>query len=129
MELKERWVHVGHSYDTETGVTRLLKYARYVHGDWAVSGPLSDRLARWDEPSIGVDASGKVYISYTDLDSRLLVISGTAEDLSLSWPGTPAEASAYGQTSRVGSSLFNRLTILLVPIGAAILLRVLRRRE
>jgi len=122
-------VHVSYSYDLEAGVTRLLKYARYVHGNWAVSRPLSDRVSRWDEPSIGVDVSGKVYISYTDLDNRLLVISGMADDLSPSWPGTPAEASAYGQTSRAGSSLFNNFIILLAPVGAVLFLRVLRRRK
>jgi hypothetical protein len=68
----------------------------------------------------------KVYISYIDTDDRLLVLSGAGEDLSPSWPGTPAEASAYGQTARLGSSLFNSLGVLLLPIGAIVLLRARR---
>jgi hypothetical protein len=122
-------VHIIYSYLAE-GPTAQLKYATNAQGAWAVSGPLADRIdGDISPPSIGVDSTGKVYISYIDTDNRLLVVSGMAEDLTPMWPGTPAEASAYGQTSRVGSSLFNILGILLVPIGAVILLRVLRRRE
>jgi len=40
-----------------------------------------------------------------------------------------AEASSYGSTSLTGSGTFNALTLLLVPIGALILLRVLRRKK
>jgi hypothetical protein len=121
-------VHVSFSYLGE-GSTHRLKYATNAQGAWAVSGPLTDRIDRWDDPSMGVDASGKVYISYIDTDNRLLVISGTAEDLSPSWPGTPAEASAYGETSRAASRLFSNLAIFLVPISTVLVLTVLRRRR
>ena len=40
-----------------------------------------------------------------------------------------AEASSYGSTSLTGSGTFNALTLVLVPIGALIFLRVLRRKK
>jgi hypothetical protein len=125
-------VHIVYGLRDEDDSTVRIHYATNTHGAWFVSGPLSDPI-EWElhnfynAPSIGVDSSGQVYISYIDTDNRLLVISGEREDLSPTWPGTPAEASAYGQASKVGSSLFNNLAILLMPIGAVILLRVLRR--
>jgi hypothetical protein len=120
-------VHIAYSYSGQPP-SNLLEYATNAQGGWSVSGPLTDQIGG-QPPLVGVDTSGRVYISYIDADNRLLVISGEGEDLSPSWPGTPAEASAYGQTSRVSSSLFNHLAFLLLPIGAVILLRVLRRRK
>jgi hypothetical protein len=123
-------VHIAYGFGDVDDLTVRISYATNAHGAWALSGPLADPID-WDSspPSIGVDSSGKVYISYIDLDNRLLVISGEGKDLSPSWPGTPAEASAHGQTSKAGSSLFNNLAFLLVPIGAVILLKVWRRRK
>jgi hypothetical protein len=40
-----------------------------------------------------------------------------------------AEAASHGSSSLTGSGTFNALTLLLVPIGAVILLRVLRRKK
>jgi hypothetical protein len=40
-----------------------------------------------------------------------------------------AEASAYGPESLIKSGVMNQLALLLVPVGAVILLRVLRRRR
>jgi hypothetical protein len=45
------------------------------------------------------------------------------------WSANNAEAATYGSKSLTGSGTFNALTLLLVPIGAAILLRVLRRKK
>ena len=120
-------VHIAYSYSGQAS-TRRLEYATNAQGGWSVSGPLTDQIGDLP-PVMGVDSSGRVYISYIDEDNRLLVISGEGEDLSPSWPGTPAEASAYGQTSRVSSRLFNHLAFVLLPIGVVILLRVLRRSK
>jgi len=100
-------VHIAYSYSGQ-GYTRRLEYATNAQGGWSLSGPLTDQIGDLP-PLVDVDSSGRVYISYIDTDNRLVVISGEGEDLSPSWPGTPAEASAYGETSRVGSRLFNNL--------------------
>ncbi len=51
-------------------------------------------------------------------------------------PTTPAYpepantmAASYGRTSLVGSGVFNSLSLLLVPVGGVILLRILRRKR
>ena len=47
-----------------------------------------------------------------------------------SYPGVAnAEAASYGSSSLTGSGTVNALTLLLAPIGALILLRVLRRKK
>jgi len=47
-----------------------------------------------------------------------------------SYPGVAnAEAASYGSSSLTGSGTFNALALLLLPVGAAILLRVLRRKK
>jgi hypothetical protein len=120
-------VHLCYSYMDADSLYRL-KYASNAQGAWAVSETLTDQIDG-SAPSIGVDSSGKVYISHTDTDHRLLVIRGEGEDLSPSWPGTPAEASSYGKTSSVGSSLFNHLAFFLIPAGAVMFLKLLRRRK
>ena len=43
--------------------------------------------------------------------------------------GANAQAASYGSTSLTGSGAFNALTLLLVPIGALIFLRVLLRKK
>ncbi len=119
--------HIAYGVRDEDDSIRV-NYATNAHGAWTLSGPLSDRLEPGSSPpSMGVDSSGNVHISYIDMDKRLLVTSGVGEDLSPTWPGTPAEASGYEKTSREGSRLFNSLAFLLVPIGTVILLSVLRR--
>jgi hypothetical protein len=40
-----------------------------------------------------------------------------------------AQAASYGSTSLTGSGTFNALTLLLVPMGALIFLRVLLRKK
>ena len=51
-------------------------------------------------------------------------------------PATPAYpqpantiAASYGRTSLTGSGVFNELTLLLVPMGAIIFLRIIRRKK
>ena len=51
-------------------------------------------------------------------------------------PDTPAYpepantmAAAYGQSSLIGSGVFNALTLVFVPLGAVIVMRILGRKK
>lgn len=119
--------HIGYTYKGTAGSFRL-KYATNANGSWEVSGPLSEGIDSTGS-SIGVDSSGKVYLSYIDGASRLLVTSGRAEGLTPVWPGTPAEASVYGEESMQRSGLFNLLAPVLVAAGAVLCMRMYRRSK
>lgn len=120
-------VHIGYTYTWTDGSFRL-KYATNRKGSWEVSEPLSEEI---DESgsSIGVDSSGKVYLTYVDTAGRLLVTSGRAEGLTPMWPGTPAEASALPRQSIERSALLNFLAPVFVAAGVIVCMRKFRRRN
>ena len=77
----------------------------------------------------GVSAwSGGAGVAHVRYDNVLVeTLPGCSEP---SWSaGTSAEASAYGPPSERRSTAMNHLCLLLIPIGATVLLRVLRRRR
>jgi len=120
-------VHVAYVHQ-DLGSDSMLEYLTNAQGGWAVSEPLTVRIDGTPH-SMGVDASGEVSISYIDTDKQLLLISGRPQDLSPSWPGTPAQASEYGEASQAGSNLFNHLAILLASGAVIVWLRRNRRQR
>jgi hypothetical protein len=75
-----------------------------------------------EDCSDGVDDDCDGYVDCDDSDC--------SSDLLCGYPGAAnAEAASYGSSSLTGSGTFNALTLLLVPIGAVIFLRVLRSRK
>jgi hypothetical protein len=71
----------------------------------------------------GVDDDCDGYLDCDDSDC-------SADPACESYSGAAnAEAASYGSSSLTGSGTVNALTLLLVPIGAVILLRVLRRKK
>jgi hypothetical protein len=72
--------------------------------------------------SNGIDDDCDGYVDYDDSDCSSEYLSGYAGVAN-------AEAASYGSISLTGSGSFNALTLVLVPIGTVILLRVLRWRN
>jgi len=71
----------------------------------------------------GIDDDCDGYLDCDDSDC-------SADPVCESYSGVAnAEAASYGSMSLTGSGTVNALTLLLVPVGAVILLRVLRRKK
>jgi len=81
-------------------------------------------------------------IPATDIDGDNRIIDGDGDELAIVDMGSDefkettgysavanAEASVYGSASLTGSGLFNELALFLVPTGAVIFLRILRRKR
>jgi len=76
-----------------------------------------------EDCSNGVDDDCDGFLDCDDTDC-------SADPACGSYPGVAnAEAASYGSSSLAGSGTFNALALLLLPVGAAILLRVLRRKK
>ncbi len=82
-----------------------------------------------DRDCDGTDGSPEVCDNATDDDCDGLV-DGADPDCSPPYPATAnAEASTFGHGSFLGSGVFNMLTLLIIPLGAVFLLKVIRRRK
>jgi hypothetical protein len=144
-------VHI--SYENTLG--RHLKYATNASGMWATTTVASTTFSGLGLKTLALDSLDKVHIGYVDANEVSFGpvkyvtegcvgeacyngidddcdgdIDGTDSDCLLAYTTTAnAEASAYGSSSLSGSGVFNALTLLLVPMGAVIVIRILRRKR
>jgi len=82
-----------------------------------------------DRDCDGTDGSAEVCDNATDDDCDGLIDAGDPDCSPPYLAAANAEASTFGDDSFTGSGIFNALTFLLIPMGAVILLRVIRRKK
>jgi len=104
-----------------------LKYATNDSGDWVIQTVDSDGNVRYST-SIAVDGSGYAHISYYDFTNSDLKYATNKP------PPTSCVGSITSSTYQVSpvygpSDLGKHLACFLLPVGAVVLLRTLRRRR
>ncbi len=95
-------------------------------GTWLYDGATSNRI--YADIGLGYQINDNGYVIWYGLDE------GYNGEIFLAKPTgyssvANAEAATYGSSSLIGSGAFNSLTLILVPVGGVILLRILRRKR
>jgi len=84
-------VHIAYSYFEDSGFTATLKYANNVGGTWVNETVDSSSADIGRYPSLALDASNKVHISYRDQTNKVLRYATNAGG---SWVLSPIDSSA-----------------------------------
>jgi len=130
------WHQYSVTYNSETNTAKL-----YFDGDFVVSNSSSQHVnefENWQCIYIGRSSYlGRYLKGYLDelsiynrvlSDTEICQLSGRSDCGGYSAPANTIAAS-YGKRSLVGSGTFNALTLLLIPVGAVLALRILRRKR
>lgn len=109
-----------------------------VVGEWHARSVLFDDTDAWQPAATGSDPFNEVLENVYGIFIQMDCSIGTGPQSGVDnvvildntgWNMANAEASVYGSESIRNSSVLNSLAFFLVPIGAVISLRILRRRK